>query len=194
MARKPVVQCILAAGQSRRLGQLKALLPCGGKPLIKIHIDQFNGPSIAVLGQSHKELAQNVGSCHFVVNKNWQYGQFSSLQSALREVKPGYDALILPVDQWPVSQATYELLLNTRNQSFDVIQPQFDKKNGHPILISEKLIKKITTLNPVENRLDHIIYAVPEHRKLIAKTQDLAVCKDIDTPEDLNMFREVYSE
>jgi len=191
---KPVIQCILAAGESRRLGQPKALLPCDGKPLINSHIDRFQGPSIVVLGQSHKELSKNLGSCQFVINENWHLGQFSSLQKVLRAVKPGYDALILPVDQWPIDQATYQVLLNSRNESFDVIQPQLDNKNGHPILISEDFITKLVALDPTENRLDHIIYEVPKHRKLSIKTEDSAVCNDIDTIEDLHLFRELYSE
>lgn len=193
MVLKPVVQCILAAGQSRRLGQPKALLKCAGKTLINSHIDQFQGSSIVVLGYAHKELSKSLGSCQFVINENWHLGQFSSLQEVLRAVKPGYDALILPVDQWPINQATYQLLLDSRSKSFDIIQPQLDNKNGHPILISEDFIKKLLILNPTESRLDHIIYKVPQHRKLSVKTQDIAVCRDIDTSEDLHQFRKAHS-
>src|SRR5712671_3953631 len=60
------VAIILAAGESRRMGQPKQLLPFGGKTMLECVIDAFQSPRVdeirVVLGYKADEIAGKIGS------------------------------------------------------------------------------------------------------------------------------------
>src|SRR5882672_3012929 len=60
------VAIILAAGESRRMGQPKQLLPFGGKTMLECVIDAFQTPRVeeirVVLGYKAEEIEEKIGS------------------------------------------------------------------------------------------------------------------------------------
>src|SRR5207302_8558601 len=92
---------ILAAGESRRMGSPKALLPHQGRPFLQHLIDVTRHPRIGftrvVLGANAEEIREQLtlDPTTVVVNPQWDQGQISSLQSALVGLPMGTTAGLL---------------------------------------------------------------------------------------------------
>src|SRR3990167_3369898 len=88
-----VVAVVLSAGESRRMGSPKALLPIGGKTFIEHIVASLErtrvGKIIVVLGHNAEEIRSRVAHLRvtWVVNKDYAQGQLSSLIAALRDLQ-----------------------------------------------------------------------------------------------------------
>src|SRR5271163_1243612 len=97
---------ILAAGESRRMGAPKALLPYRGKTFVEHLIEITRHPRIGitrvVLGAGAADIQQklSVDPSFIVLNEDWAQGQLSSIQAAIRSLAAETtEGLILcPVD------------------------------------------------------------------------------------------------
>ena len=179
---KPVIQCILAAGESRRMGSVKALIKFQNKSLIQHHLERFDGTSIVVLGCHSDQILDSVEINEFVKNDHWKNGQFSSIQKVLNQVPKGFDAFVLPVDHLPIKRSTYSSLIDSRVERFSVIQPSRKGENGHPVLLSEKFIQEILNCDSINNRLDHLIHELPLKYKIQKEIMDPACYKNLNLP------------
>jgi molybdenum cofactor cytidylyltransferase len=83
---------ILAAGESRRMGEPKALVDFRGKTFLQRLLDATRHPRIGltrvVLGARADEIraALNLDPAIVVENSEWQQGQLSSIQAAIRSL------------------------------------------------------------------------------------------------------------
>src|SRR5688572_12086249 len=84
---------ILSAGESSRMGRPKALLPIEGQKFIERIIRVIGqskvGRTIVVLGHHADQLRSQIEhlSVEIVVNPDYQSGQLSSLQAAIRHIE-----------------------------------------------------------------------------------------------------------
>jgi molybdenum cofactor cytidylyltransferase len=195
---------ILAAGSSTRMGRDKALLPwppvAEGVPAANtflgamIDLLQPQCDLVLVVAGQNAENLQPVADAHnafLVVNPQPERGQFSSIQTGLREVlNRGRDAAFLaPVDRPPVLPGTIKALreafLSTGPDIWAVV-PEVTREgaatHGHPILVGRDLMEKFlrapatATARDIEHQhQQHILY-VP--------VADERVAANIDTPEE----------
>ena len=119
MARSPnFAGLILAAGDSARMGQDKALLPWQGKTFLAAAIESLASYTelVVVVGgknsESLKPIIYSAARVYLVENPNPELGQFSSLRTGLHEVlNRGLDAAIITlVDRPAAKMATVEAL------------------------------------------------------------------------------------
>ncbi|HEY7160121.1 MAG TPA: NTP transferase domain-containing protein, partial [Acidobacteriota bacterium] len=93
---------ILAAGESIRIGSPKALLKIGSETFVEriVNILQAAGIQqiLIVAGVHYEQIHQEVRNIKVIFNSQYQHGQFSSLQSGLREIPKQTDFVIV----WPV--------------------------------------------------------------------------------------------
>src|SRR5438105_172394 len=96
-----IVGLLLAAGESTRMGQLKALLPWGKATLLEYAAAQLMAAvdeTVVVLGHRADELAPLVPS--HVVNHRYREGRSTSVEAGMRAVQPEAEAvLVANVDQ-----------------------------------------------------------------------------------------------
>lgn len=133
---------ILAGGESLRMGRPKALLPFRGTTFLEHLLEVTRHPRITsrivVLGASGDEIAKHVPPTVTIVrNENWQAGQLSSIQAAVRaaRIREAAGLLIAPVDHPLISAALIARLV----QAFDsgaapVVLPVFRGRRGHPVM------------------------------------------------------------
>src|SRR5664279_6348180 len=95
------VAIILAAGESRRMGEPKQLLPFGGTTMLECVIDAFRSSRvdqiIVVLGHKAEEISQKLGTApqlKIVKNPHYPQGMFTSVQAGLRAL-PEQAALVM---------------------------------------------------------------------------------------------------
>ena len=193
-----VAGIILAAGMSTRMGQLKQLLPLGGRAAIE-WIAEVVGSRldevVVVLGHRAGEIAPVLAAypVRWVVNADYQTGMLSSVQCAVRAVDIESDYLICLGDQPRLSGAVVEQVLQARTQMDEgIIIPTANGKRGHPVLIRNAYRVEILGL-PLDVGLNAVTRGHPEDTYELPVAED-AILIDMDTPADYRRELEQWPE
>ncbi len=105
---------VLAAGCSRRMGQLKQLLSWQGKTLIQHRIDTLNTAGfevITVLGSNADKIQPQINQTQVVVNENWTDGMGSSIVRAVKELNADVTSVLITLgDQIALTSDDYVFL------------------------------------------------------------------------------------
>lgn len=183
---------ILAAGESRRMGEAKALASFQGQTFIEHLLEATRHPRIGltriVLGANAEEIRSKlaVDPATIVVNPDWPKGQLSSLQAAIRSLPPKItEGLVLcPVDHPLVSADLIAKLI----EAFDVsgkaiIIPTFRGRRGHPVIFRSTLYDELLRA-PMEVGARQVVWAHAEEIKEVA-TEEEGVILNLNDPETL---------
>jgi CTP:molybdopterin cytidylyltransferase MocA len=180
-----VAAIVLAAGESARMGQPKALLQWRGRTFVEhaIALASACAPTVVVSG------ATPLSGPHVVRNEGWQRGPLSSLQVGLRAIagRAWTGVLVLTVDRPHVQPSTIEALL--RAHAIDplaVLQPLHDGRRGHPILHPRDVAELLLSLAPEASARDVVHRPDIAARRTAVPVDDPAVLDNIDSPEDLS--------
>jgi molybdenum cofactor cytidylyltransferase len=148
---------ILSAGESRRMGSPKALIPYRGHTFLEHLIEVTTHPRVGirrvVLGAGAEAIREKLGLDPAIVaiNENWRQGQLSSIQAAVRSLPPGEtEGLILcPVDHPLVSAELMAHLIAEFDASGKlIVLPTFRRKRGHPLIFRANLYEEILAASP----------------------------------------------
>jgi molybdenum cofactor cytidylyltransferase len=182
---------ILAAGQSRRMGRPKMLLPWGNRTVIEHVITTFLEAGVedilVVTGAEREQVEQAmdgypVRKAH---NKEYAAGEMlSSLQCGLRAIPQEARAALIGLgDQPQVQKESIGLICEAfQDDTSRLIVPSFQMKRGHPWLAARALWDKILDLQPPETLRDFL----KEHSEEIqyVNLDTSTILADLDTPED----------
>jgi len=156
---------ILAAGESRRMGQPKALLPFPEnfssahsqrakipKTFLEHLIEVTRHPRTNILrvvvGAHAEEIRTRVKleNDAIVVNDNWEKGQLSSLQTAIRSLPADETEgmLVCLVDHPLISAQLISTLLETFERDTNtIVIPTYRGKRGHPVIFPSALYAEL---------------------------------------------------
>src|SRR5262249_18859368 len=132
---------------SRRMGSPKALLPYQGRPFLEHLLDVAKHPSIGVrrvvLGPDAETISAQVALApeEVVVNEEWEQGQLSSIQAAIRSLPDGTSGILLcPVDHPLISDSLVNDLIDAFEKTHaPVVVPLFKGRRGHPVIFASCL-------------------------------------------------------
>jgi molybdenum cofactor cytidylyltransferase len=184
---------ILAAGESQRMGQPKALLAYRGLTFVEHLIEATRharvGVTRIVLGAGAKEIQTHLradAAC-IVVNQDWPKGQLSSVQAALRSFPPAEtDGMILcPVDFPLVSAEIVAQLIEKFDSSGNlIVLPSFNGRRGHPVVFHATLYDELLAASPQVGARQ----VVWDHAKDVAEvpTEEEGVILNLNDPETLS--------
>lgn len=144
---------VLAAGESRRMGTQKLLLPYGGKTVIAHVVDNVLasdiGRTIVVTGHDHDAVRHALSDRRVMITQNESYceGMLTSIRRGIAEAGESAAAyLIVLGDQPKIAPATIDALLKYATaSSSDIIVPSFGGKTGHPIVVPARFRGAIMT-------------------------------------------------
>jgi molybdenum cofactor cytidylyltransferase len=181
---------ILAAGESRRMGQAKALLPYQGLTFVEHLLAATRHPRIGftriVLGANAEEIQAklSVDPATIVVNPAWRTGQLSSLQSAIRSLPPQItEGIVLcPVDHPLVSLKLIAKLV----EAFDgggkaIVIPTYHGRRGHPVIFRATLYEELLRA-PIEIGARQVVWAHGKETEEVA-TEEEGVVLNLNDPE-----------
>ena len=182
---------ILAAGESRRMGQPKALLSYNGKTfaehLVSAARHERVGLTRIVLGAQAGEIRSRLplDATWILENPNWQQGQLSSIQAVIRSLPGETEGLILcPVDHPLISRFLVAQLI----QEFDstekqIVLPTYKGKRGHPAIFRVSLYGELLAASP-EVGAREVVWAHPKDVREV-ETDEEAVVLNLNDPETL---------
>ncbi len=187
---KPVISAvILAAGESRRMGKPKLLLPWGDKTIIETIIKTVLQSEVkhivVVLGSEKDKIRSQISNYPVIITENQEYqkGMLTSIQCGLRAVPDGTDAvMVLLGDQPMINGPVIDQLADTfRHTDKGILIAVHKGKRGHPIIINTKYKRDIEQLGTENSMHDFTRKFASEI--LEVETGTTEVLKDIDTPE-----------
>ncbi|HET9917497.1 MAG TPA: nucleotidyltransferase family protein [Candidatus Binatia bacterium] len=186
-----IVAVVLSAGESSRMGRPKALLPIDGQNFIEKIVGALKQSGIervvVVLGFNADEMRRQVEHLpvEIIVNPDYQQGQLSSLQAAIRHLQTTANCdgmLVHLVDHPYIDSKLVRLMIERFGDSDNVIVvPRHRGKRGHPVIFSKELFQELLDA-PLDQGAKAVVNA---HRgeTLEIDTEDVGITLDIDTPE-----------
>ena len=189
------VAILLAAGESRRMGQLKALLPWQGDTLLGCQVSSLLQAGIhqVVVVLGHKQdkllpLLEGRDRVDSVFNPDYRAGKTTSIKAGIKAVLDSCQAadaqtlVLLNVDQPRTSETIGTLL--TRHESSDclITIPVFQGKGGHPIIFDSSLLSELLEIEEASQGIRAVVKKHEERMQRVEMdTQD--VLWDLNTPE-----------
>lgn len=181
---------VLAAGESRRMGAPKLLLPFGDKTIIEHIMDNILDSKadkiLVVLGSHREEIRSKIASRPVltVVNTRYQEGMLSSIQAGFEALPRGTTAALVCLGDQPlipssVIDSLVKVYIHTKK---GIVLPVYKKSRGHPILIDMKYSHDVKNLSPTVG-LRALVHNHPQDVHEV-EVDTPHILKDIDNPED----------
>jgi molybdenum cofactor cytidylyltransferase len=190
-----VVGIVLAAGQSTRMGQPKALLPCppAGRTFVTqiIHVLREGGiDTIAVIGRvNDPDLRREVASAGlpvcYVENPSPELGQLSSILVgvAFAEARQSAGILVLPVDMPLIRPETVRTALGAFAAGDEpVLRATYQGRHGHPVIFGAAVFPALRNADP-EVGARAVLHQDPSRVRNL-EVDDPGVLRDFDWPTD----------
>jgi molybdenum cofactor cytidylyltransferase len=157
---------ILSGGASRRMGSPKALLPYQGRPflehLLEVTTQAKIGVRRVVLGAHAEPIAKKIPltADEIVINADWEKGQLSSIQAALRSLPPGTDGIVLCLIDHPLISSTLvrDLIETFYTSKKPIVLPVCEGQRGHPVIFSAQLYDELLNA-PLETGARSVVWA-----------------------------------
>jgi molybdenum cofactor cytidylyltransferase len=181
---------VLAAGESRRMGRPKLLLPFGDKTIIEHIVDSIAKSEadqiLVVLGSHREEIAQKIAdrSVLTVANHRYREGMLSSIQAGFEALpRETSAALVCLGDQPLIPSSVVNALIRAFHQTKkSIVLPAYRNKRGHPILIDIQHKQEVLGLKPDIGLRALVHRHDPDVLEIEVETPH--ILKDIDSPED----------
>jgi molybdenum cofactor cytidylyltransferase len=184
-----IAALLLAAGSSRRMGEVNKLIATvGGKPLVRVAAEAALGSGATsltvVTGYAPTAVEAALAGLEFasVHNPNFADGLSTSLRAGLASVPADVDGVVVLLGDMPdVTATTVDRLIDTFRPDFIVV-PTFDGRRGNPVVWSRRFFPDLMTI--VGDTGGRRI--IDANREVVTEVEiGPAVATDVDTPEAL---------
>jgi molybdenum cofactor cytidylyltransferase len=204
---------ILSGGASSRMGSPKALLAYQGRPflehLLEITVHAKIGVRRVVLGAHAEPIAKNIplAADEIVINADWEKGQLSSIQAAIRSLPAGAglppvtrlsaaaglqhlphstDGLLLCLIDHPLISGA---LVNYLIEQFyaaactKIVLPVHEGRRGHPLIFPASLYEEL--LRAPEDKGARAVVWAHAGEVLEVPTEEEGCILNLNDPETL---------
>jgi CTP:molybdopterin cytidylyltransferase MocA len=183
---------ILSGGASSRMGSPKALLPYQGRPFLEHLLKITSHPEIGVrrvvLGADAESIAKAVPlkANEMIINSQWESGQLSSIQAAVRKLPAGTDGmLVFLIDHPLISSALVgELIAQFYKSKKPIVLPVYEGRRGHPVIFSASLYPELLRA-PFETGARAVVWAHADEVEEVPTNEEGCVL-NLNDPETLN--------
>jgi xanthine dehydrogenase accessory factor len=190
-----IAALVLAAGESRRLGQPKLLLPLGPSSVIERVVDACLGSAaervIVVLGAEADRVRARLGPrpVTFAFNPDFREGMSASIRQGLAAAGPEAEAVLVVLGDQPLLTAPLidRLITAYRRTGRGLVFPVVRGTRGHPVLIDGRYREAMLALRG-DVGCRAILEAHPEDGWPVP-VDDEAPLTDVDTRDDYERVR-----
>jgi molybdenum cofactor cytidylyltransferase len=181
---------ILAAGESRRMGTQKLLLPFGEttivEAVVRTALDAQIDRALAVLGSDRDAIRLKLApyGVEFAVNEDFKRGMLSSVQTGFRALPADAEAAVVMLGDQPFLPArVVDAVIGAyRASGKGIVVPTYRGRRGHPVLIGLEYRDEVLSLDPAVG-LRQLLIAHPDD-VFEAEVDDTNFLRDLDLPED----------
>ena len=181
---------VLAAGESRRMGAPKLLLPFGGGTVISHIVDQLLLSAVSetyvVVGREGDRIAEALAGrpVRVVANPGYEGGMLSSVRCGLGALPQPCEAVLVALgDQPAITRELVDRMIHAFERAGKgILVPCFQGKRGHPVLIAARYRDEILAGYDSAG-LRGLLRAHPEDVSEL-NVETSAVLSDMDYPED----------
>ena len=184
-----VAAIVLAAGRSRRMGKFKPLLPFGDRTVIESCVNNFQAAGVVeivvVLGHRAEQVREQLKatSVTFVTNPDPDSEMSVSIALGVAAIGGSSKAvLITPADHPAVPSETIQRLMERSRTGSKLIQPEFEGKGGHPVLIDLSYREELAGLESQSGLRG--LFDRHRSKALRLPVDSPFVARDMDTWED----------
>ena len=193
---KDVAAIILAAGQSKRMGAFKPLLPFGKQSVIKSCIKYLEDGGVesivVVLGHRSDDVRKHLAdtSVSFAFNPDPQSEMGASIAAGVGELPSNARATLIALVDYPaIPSSVVSALIAAWAQGSRLVKPTSNGRGGHPVLVDLSLRDELLGLNPKLGLKGLFDKQSGEVNRLEVDSPYIA--RDIDTWDD---YRALYIE
>ena len=181
---------ILAAGESKRMGQSKLLLKWREASIFEQTLDNYLASAVnevnVVLGHQAAEMEKLIGdrSVTIAINPAYTKGMSTSIITGINMMSPRTQGIMLALaDQPSVTSQTIDKLIQVfRTQKKGIVLPVYHGQRGNPVIFDIKYRDELLALKGdiggreiVHRHYDDVQEVPVDNRGILI---------DIDTPED----------
>lgn len=188
---------VLAAGESKRMGTLKQLLPFGEGTMLEAVLDAFLRSRVdeivVVLGHRWEEVAEVVrrkasgssrANVRIAINERYQDEMLSSVQCGVRALSADAEAFLVALGDQPlitprIVSRLIEVFVRERPP---IVIPTYCGKRGHPVLFDAALRSDILALG----RNSTLKEIVERHADVVRELpcEEEGIVRDVDEPSE----------
>jgi molybdenum cofactor cytidylyltransferase len=181
---------ILAAGESKRMGKPKLLLPFGDKTIIETIVATIVSSKVektlVILGSEQGKIEEKIKNypVKIVYNRDFRNGMLSSVKCGFQALPEETRAVLVVLGDQPKISTTVinKLVTAYKSSGKGIILPVYNKERGHPVLIDVKYREEVENLSP-EVGLRGTVYNHPEDI-LEVDAETPSIFQDIDDESD----------
>jgi len=190
-----ITAIILAAGESRRMGCPKLVLPWGTTTVLGQVLNTYKSAGVdnlmVVTGGNRDQVEALIGdSAHVVFNPDYARSEMlGSLQRGIENLEPACEAIVIALADQPSLQASSveAVIAAYQNNQVSIVVPSHQYRRGHPWLVTANHWDEILELREPLSLRDFL----GRHQEEIhyVTLEDPGVLQDLDTPEDYLKIR-----
>ena len=185
-----IVGIILSAGESKRMGTPKQLLPWGKTIILQQVIDNSSasrlGMILLVLGSRADDIADKItitSKTRILVNHEFKAGMSSSVKCGIKNAPVDAEAYMLLLGDQPfIGPDIINNLIDSYHAGrHGIIVPVYNGQRGHPVIFDSRYKKELLSISDrgakeVTEKHTHDIFEI----HVVSPN----ILTDIDTPQD----------
>jgi molybdenum cofactor cytidylyltransferase len=195
-----VAAILLAAGQSKRMGAFKPLLPFGNKTVIDCCVDYLREGGVetivVVLGHRADEVRERLKTqdVRFAFNPDPKSEMGASIAAGIRELPDTAEATLIALVDHPAVPATVvSTLIDAWTKGARLVIPNWQKRGGHPVLVDLSFKSELLNLSS-PGGLKTLFKDHPNDVQRVEVNSPF-VARDMDTWDDyLTLHREATGD
>jgi len=186
---------LLAAGESRRMGEFKQLLMFAGRTFVECCADHLLDSRIdeliVVTGHREADVRRALGgrAVRLAHNADYRDGMSSSVKCGIAAVSPAATAVLVAlVDQPQIEPAAINrVIAEYERQRSLIVIPTCNGRNGHPVLIDLRLRDELLAFDGSQGLRQVIQAHAADVLHIDVATE--TVLTDFDYPEDYQRMK-----